>query len=102
MSGLPQPIGKVIKELDIDFSRFNFAGWVVSLVSLGLGLLMAVVAHWSVVGRMPHDKGPALVFGLAMLGTTVVIFLALRAILARFQVPIVKDRGFDEDGSDLH
>jgi hypothetical protein len=37
MSGLPERIGKVINELDIDFSRFNLAGWFVSLASLAWG-----------------------------------------------------------------
>ena len=101
MSGLPERIGKVINELDIDFSRFNLAGWFVSLASLSLGFLAAVVAYWSVLGKIPNDKGPALVFGLTMLATTVVIFLTLRAILARFQVPIVKDCWReDSDGLD--
>jgi hypothetical protein len=100
MSGLPERMGKVINELDIDFSRFNLAGWFVSVASLGLGFLTAVVAYWSVLGKIPHDKGPALVFGLTMLATTVVLFLTLRGILAWFQVPIVKER-WREDGDGL-
>jgi hypothetical protein len=98
MPGLSERVAKAIKELDIDFSRLNFAGWFVSLTSLGLGFFTAAAAYWSVLGRMPHDKGPALVFGLTMLGTTVVLFVTLRAVLATFQVPIVKD--FWRDDSD--
>lgn len=95
MSQLPERIGKTINQLDIDFSRFNFAGWCVSLASLSVGLLAALAAYWAVLDKIPNDKGPALVFGLTMIGTTVALFIALRAILAKFAVPIVKDRPED-------
>ena len=97
MSQLPERIGRSINELDIDFSRFTLAGWIVSLASLSIGLIAALAAYWAVVEKIRDDKGPALVFGFVMIGTTVVTFLALRAILSVFGVPIIRQRPAEDD-----
>ena len=92
MPDVPERIGKSINELDIDFSRFTLAGWCASLSSLSLGFFVALAAYWSVVGRIADDRGPALAFGLTMIGVTVVSFLILRAVLRMFGISIVKER----------
>ena len=96
MSRLVERIGKSINELDIDFSRFTLVGWGVSLASLTLGFVAGMAAYWSVVGRIKDDRGPALAFGFAMIGTTVVLFLVLRAFVIRLDLPIVRERDADD------
>ncbi|QDU28901.1 hypothetical protein ETAA8_40070 [Anatilimnocola aggregata] len=90
MSSLPERVGRLINELDIDFSRFTVAGWLTSFTSLLLGLIVALAAYRSVVGKIRHDSGPALVFGLVMIGITVLSFLVMRAILAKLSIAIVR------------
>ena len=97
MSQLPDRIGKSINELDIDFSRFTAAGWILSLTSLSIGLVAALGAYWGVVEKIRDDRGPALVFGLVMIGTTVVTFLTLRAFLSLLGVSIIRQRPAEDD-----
>lgn len=92
MPDLPERIGRSMNELDIDFSRFTLAGWCVSLFSLTLGFFVGLAAYWAVVRRIADDRGPALAFGLTMIGVTVVSFLTLRAILRQFSISIIKER----------
>jgi len=101
MSDFHRRIGTSINELDIDFSRFTFAGWCVSLASLALGMTAALAAYWAVVARVRDDRGPALAFGLVMIGTTVVTFLSLRWVLSKLAIPILRPRGAD-DGRPLN
>lgn len=93
---LSERIGRSINELDIDFSRFSVAGWGVSVVSLTLGLGAALAAYRAVRDKIRDDRGPALVFGLVMIGTTVIAFLLMRRALSRFGIPIVRPRVPDE------
>jgi hypothetical protein len=97
VSGLPERIGKAINELDIDFSRFTVVGWAISIASLATGFLIAWSAYWAVAGKVADDRGPALAFGLSMIGTTVLVFLSLRAVLGRCGVSIVKERRLDDE-----
>ncbi|WP_425613620.1 hypothetical protein NA78x_003455 [Anatilimnocola sp. NA78] len=90
MSSLPERLGRFVNELDIDFSRFTVAGWLTSVASLVLGLIIALAAYRSVVGKIQQDAGPALVFGLVMIGVTVLSFLVMRAMLAKLLIPIVR------------
>jgi len=84
-------LGRTINELDIDFSSFTVAGWLVSVSSLILGGSVA----WSVYEAMPKrqgpDNGPALVLGLTMIGITVVSFLVLRWCSSRMGFPVRKE-----------
>lgn len=77
---------------DIDASRLTLAGWMIGFASAVAGLFLAVAAYSAVVGRVAVHEAPALAFGVAMIGGTVLLFVALRAILTSFGVPIVKDR----------
>lgn len=96
MKSLSERLGGAISELDIDFSRFTLAGWAVSIVALSLGFLVAWSVYWAVVGRIVDDRGPALLFGLTMIGTTVLVFLSLRAVLAWFRVPMVSEHSRED------
>ena len=98
MSKLVERIGRSINELDIDFSRFTLVGWGVSLASLTLGFIAGLAAYRSVVGRIEEDRGPALVFGFTMIGTTVVLFLVLRAFVTKLDLPIVRDPPAEDCG----
>ena len=89
---LQDRIGKAINELNIDVSLFTWAGWFVSIASVSVGFLAAVAAYSAVAGRIAVNEGPALAFGVAMIGGTVIVFLTLRAVLSRFGVQIVRDR----------
>ena len=97
MSKLIERIGRSINELDIDFSRFSVAGWCVSAASLTIGFVAALAAYCAVVGKIRDDRGPALVFGLVMIGTTVAAFLLLRGALSSLGISIVRSRTA-EDG----
>lgn len=90
VSSLPERLGKLVNELDIDFSRFTVAGWLTSFTSLGIGLAAALISYRAVVGKIQQDAGPALVFGLVMIGTTVACFLLLRAVLTKLSITIVR------------
>jgi hypothetical protein len=92
MPNLTERIGRAINELDIDFSRFTIAGWLVSATSLVLGLLLGLAAYFATRGRIPADEGPALAYGVTMIATTVVAFLVQRALLSHFGVAIVRER----------
>lgn len=48
---IAQRIGTAINELDIDFSRFSFVGWIISLVSLSAGGGIAYLACNAMIKR---------------------------------------------------
>jgi hypothetical protein len=89
---LAERLGRTVNELDIDFSSFSIAGWLVSATSLLLGGGIA----WGVYQSMPKLKGPndgpALVLGLTMIGVTVASFLALRWLSNRIGFPITRSK----------
>ena len=96
---LAERLGRTVNELDIDFSSFSRAGWLVSLTSLLVGGGVA----WSVYQPMPKPKGPndgpALVLGLTMIGVTVASFLALRWLSNRIGFPITEGKALETEES---
>lgn len=75
---LAERIGTAINELDIDFSRFTLVGWIVSLLSLGMG---GGVAYWACSGMIKRnglDLAAGMTFCLTIIAVTTVLFLALR------------------------
>jgi hypothetical protein len=88
--GLPEKLGRKVNELDIDFSRFTFAGWLVVLFTIGSG----VAAGWIAYSNMPQvdgmSRGRALVLGLTGLVTAVVTFLLTRALFRLLGLHIIK------------
>lgn len=97
---LAERIGRTINELDIDFSRFTFAGWIVSAASLASGGIAAWVVYEAMPKRVGPDNGPALALGLTMIGATVVSFLALRWLSQRIGFPITRSRSDSSENSD--
>ncbi|MEZ6062351.1 MAG: hypothetical protein R3C19_18570 [Planctomycetaceae bacterium] len=91
--GLAGRIGRKVNELDIDFSRFTVAGWLVVLATVGNGVLAGWLAFANVRGRNAMDNGPALLIGLSGLVAAILTFFGLRWILGRLGVRIV--RGID-------
>ena len=89
---LSDRIGRAINELDIDFSRFTAAGWLLVVVTLSLG----VAVGWTVYGVMPQrgplDKAPALIPPAAGFFVCVGTFLLFRALLKRAGIPVTKPR----------
>jgi hypothetical protein len=87
---LPDRIGKALSALDIDFSRFTLAGWVVSLTSLAVGVLVGLTVYDAVPRLNVGNDGPALILGLSVIAATTITFLISRAILARLGISITK------------
>jgi hypothetical protein len=83
---------RIINRFDIDARRLTVAGWLVSVASVSVGFLAAVAAYMAVAGRIAVNEGPALAFGVGMIGGTVIVFISLRAVLSVFGVEVVKDR----------
>jgi hypothetical protein len=75
---LAERIGTTINELDIDFSRFTLVGWIVSLVSLGVGGGAASWACSVMVRRNGMNLAAGMVFFLTMVAITTCLFLFLR------------------------
>jgi hypothetical protein len=87
---LSERIGRALNALDIDFSRFTAAGWIVSLVSLAAGVLTGLTVYEAIPQFDAKDQGRALVLGISVIVATTVTFLVSKAILARLGIPIVK------------
>lgn len=87
---LAERVGTAVNELDIDFSRFTLVGWLVSVISLGMGGGAAFLVCRPMVQRNGLDKGDGLVFFLTIVTVTVVLFLGLSWIAARLEMPIVR------------
>ena len=92
----PARFGRWINQLDIDFSRFTLAGWLVAIGSLVLGGLAgygaySIVEPWA--GRQAVDAGKAggLSFFIAMVVVTVFAFQGLRAVVRWSGGSIVRD-----------
>lgn len=89
--GLPERIGRKVNELDIDFSRFTVAGWLVVLATVVSGIVAGWLAFENVPGRDATDKGPALLIGVGGLVTAIATFFGLRWILGRLGVRIIRE-----------
>jgi len=83
-------IGKAINELDIDFGRFTVAGWLLVVVTLGIGIGVGWTLYDVMPRRGPMDKAPALFPPAAGFFVCVGAFLLLRAILKRAGFPVTK------------
>lgn len=79
-SDIAERIGRTISELDIDFSRLSFIGWIASVTSLSLGGGVAYFVGNLMVQRNGLGKGAGLVFCFTIIGVTTVSFLAVRWI----------------------
>lgn len=75
---IAERIGTAINELDIDFSRFSFVGWIVSVVSLGTGGGIAYLACYAMIQRNGLNLAAGMTFCLTMIAVTTIVFLALR------------------------
>lgn len=75
---LAERIGTAINELDIDFSRFTLVGWIVSLLSLGIGGGAAYFACNAMIGRNGLNLAAGLTFCLTIIAVTTTLFLGLR------------------------
>ena len=85
-------IGKTINELDIDFSRFTAAGWLLLAVTLGLGIAVGWTIYDVMPQRGPMDKAPALIPPAAGFFVCAGTFLLFRALLQRAGFPVTKPR----------
>lgn len=92
-------IGSTINELDIDFSRFTFAGWCVSLASLGVGGGAAFLASFAMVRRNGLNLAAGMVFFATMVAVTTVLFLVLRGAIERAGFAVTKSRNAGMDRS---
>lgn len=88
--GLPERIGKTINELDIDFSRFTLVGWLLVLITTGLGVAVGWIIYEAMPQRGAMDRAPALVPPLAGFFVCVGTFLLFRFLLNRLGLPIIK------------
>ncbi|GAA4470803.1 hypothetical protein [Novipirellula rosea] len=93
-------IGGAINELDIDFSNFTLLGWMVSLMSLGIGGGAAYAACYLMVQRNGWDKAAGLVFCFSMIAVTTCSFLMLRWMLRHVGMSITKQELSEQDGID--
>ena len=87
---IAERIGTAINELDIDFSRLSLAGWLVSLLSLGLGGSLASLACNAMVQRNGLDVAAGMVFFVTMVAVTTSAFLALRWLLGLTGLAVTK------------
>ncbi|MEZ6086774.1 MAG: hypothetical protein R3C05_01825 [Pirellulaceae bacterium] len=94
--GLPKRIGTTINEMDIDFSSFTIAGWIVVLATLTTGPLAGWWIYHAVPMRNAMDRGPALAAGVGGFVVSLVAFLSLRRLFRYFAIAIVK--ADDDDG----
>ncbi len=88
--GLPERLGKATNELDIDFSRFTVVGWLLVIVTLGLGVTIGWLIYGMMTPRGPMDRAPALVPPLAGFVVSVGTFLLFRFLLNRAGLTILK------------
>ena len=87
---IAERIATAINELDIDFSRFTVAGWVVSALSLCAGGGIAYLACNFMIKRNGLNLAAGMVFCFTMIAVTTSSFLVLRWIFDHIGVPITK------------
>jgi len=97
---LAERLGRTVNELDIDFSRFTLAGWLVSTLSLATGCVAAWVAYEAMPKRNGPDDGPPLVLGLSLIAATTLTFLALRWASHKAGFPVIRSKQNGEFDSD--
>lgn len=88
--GLPERIGKTINELDIDFSRFTLVGWLLVLITTGLGVAVGWMIYEAMPQRGAMDRAPAVVPPLVGFFVCVGTFLLFRYLLNRVGLRITK------------
>jgi hypothetical protein len=89
---LAEKIGTAINELDIDFSQFTVAGWILSLLSLGTGGGAAYWAGSAMVKRNGLNLAAGITFCLTMIAVTTIVFLALRSFFGLAGLTVTKSR----------
>ena len=92
---IAEKVGTAINELDIDFSRFTLLGWLISLISLGIGGGAAFLVCRPMVQRNGLDKGVGLAFFVVIVTVTVILFMVLSRIAAKLEFPIVRTATID-------
>ena len=92
---IAEKVGTAINELDIDFSRFTLLGWLISLISLGIGGGAAFLVCRPMVQRNGLDKGVGLAFFVVIVTVTVILFMVLFRIAAKLEFPIVRPATID-------
>ncbi|WP_372718974.1 hypothetical protein [Novipirellula sp.] len=100
LDDIAERIGRTINELDIDFSNFTLLGWMVSLMSLGIGGGAAYAACYPLVQRNGWDKAAGLVFCFTMIAVTTGSFLMLRWMFQHVGMSITKHELREQDGID--
>lgn len=95
-------VGTAVNELDIDFSRFTTVGWLVSLISVGIGGGAAFLVCQPLVQRNGLSKGVGLTFFVTILAVTVMLFMVLSRVATMLEMPIVRDsEGSGEPAHDI-
>ncbi len=89
---LAERIGTAINQLDIDFSRLTVAGWLVSLLSFGVGGAAAYFACTAVMGRKGLNLAAGMTFCVTMIAVTTILFLALRRLLSLAGLRVTKSK----------
>jgi regulator of RNase E activity RraB len=95
---LAERIGTAINELDIDFSRFTLVGWIVSLVSLGIGGGVAYFICSAMIRRNGLNLAAGLTFCLTIIAVTTILFLALRWAVGLAGLSVTKATFVTSDG----
>ena len=99
---IAERIGTAINELDIDFSRFTPVGWVVSLLSLGIGGSVAYWACSSMIGRNGLDLAAGMTFCLTIIAVTTIVFLVLRWSFGLAGLAVTKSTSVASDGNNAN
>ena len=95
-------IGTAINELDIDFSRFTLVGWVVSLLSLGVGGGIAYWACSGIIRRNGLNLAAGMTFCLTIIGVTTIVFLALRWSFELAGLAVTKSTSVTSDSNNAN
>ena len=97
---IAERIGTAINELDIDFSRFTIVGWLVSLLSLGVGGGVAYFACSAMIRRNGLNLAAGMTFCLTMIAVTTIVFLALRWSFGLAGLAVTKSTSVASDDND--